>query len=376
MHIALNGWFWNQPHTGSGQYLRLLLHHLRLIAPELQLTLILPPGDNTLDNLPKNISLVTTKGPGGKLGKIWFEQRIFPKMVKRCGADIAHVPYWGPPLSSPVKLVTSILDVIPLVIPDYARGLGNRLYTSLVSTAASGSAHTITISDAAKADIVEHLGIAEESITTTYLAADDRFHPKIGAENDEAVREKYGLPDQFVLYIGGFDLRKQINLLLLAYTYVIQVEGEQVPLVLAGREPQWGTSVFPDMRQYAKELGITENLIWPGYIDEADKPALYRLADVMVFPTMLEGFGLPPLEAMACGTPVVANDIDVLQEVLGDSAFLTNNARKMAGAIIALLEQDPFRESMINLGLGRATAFSWRKTAQKTLEVYERVYRI
>ena len=93
----------------------------------------------------------------------------------------------------------------------------------------------------------------------------------------------------------------------------------------------------------------------------------------MVFPSMLEGFGLTPLEAMACGTPVVANNIDVLQEVLADGAFLTDSARKMAGAIIALLNQEPFRESMVNQGLGRATSFSWRKTARQTLAVYQSV---
>jgi glycosyltransferase involved in cell wall biosynthesis len=375
MHIALNGWFWDRPNTGSGQYLRRLLHAMQRVAPDTQFTLILPPHNTTPDNLPENTSILITRGPRGKLGKVWFEQRIFPKMVGQCQADIAHVPYWAPPLSCPAKLVTSILDVIPLVIPDYSRGFMNRLYTSLVSAAASGSAHTITISETAKADIVDYLNLPPESITTTHLAVESQYHPKLGAERDESVREKYGLPDQFVLYISGFDLRKQVNLLLLAYTYVIQAEGEYVPLVLAGREPKWGTLVFPDMRQYAEELGISENVYWPGYIDEEDKPSLYRLADVMVFPSMAEGFGFPVLEAMACGTPVGANNIDVIAEVVGDGAFLTNSAREMAGAIIALLNQEPLRESMINQGLAQATKFSWRKTAQQTLAVYERVLR-
>lgn len=375
MHIALNGWFWDQPNTGSGQYLRHLLHAMQRVAADAQFTLILPPHNHTADDLPANTNILITRGPRGKIGKVWFEQRIFPKMVRQCEADIAHVPYWAPPLSCPAKLITSILDVIPLVIPDYSRGIMNRLYTSLVSAAASGSAHTITISDAAKADIVEYLNLPPESITTTHLAVEEQYHPKLGAERDEEVREKYNLPDQFVLFISGFDLRKQVNLLLLAYTYVIQAEGDYVPLVLAGREPKWGTSVFPDMRKYAEELGITDNIVWPGYIDEADKPSLYRLADVMVFPSMAEGFGLPALEAMACGTPVVANNIDVIAEVVGDGAFLTSSAREMAGAIIALLNQEPLRESMINQGLAQATKFSWRKTAQQTLEVYQRVYR-
>jgi glycosyltransferase involved in cell wall biosynthesis len=189
------------------------------------------------------------------------------------------------------------------------------------------------------------------------------------------VRAKYNLPADYLFYIGGFDVRKQVNQLLLAYTYVVQAEGGEYPLVIAGREPQWGTPMFPDMRTYADELGISEHIHWIGYVDEADKPSLYRMARLSVFPSIYEGFGLPVLEAMASGTPVVANDIASIAEIAGDGAYLTEtgNARKMAGAIIALLEQKPLRETMINQGLARATHFSWRKTALETLKVYDNV---
>ncbi len=376
MHIAFNGWFWDQPHTGSGQYLRGLLHGLRRAAPDLQMTLVLPPHHTAAADLPRDVSLATTAGPGGKVGKVWFEQRIFPQMAGRVRADIAHVPYWAPPLTSPVPLVTSILDVIPLAIPDYARGVGARLYTALATAAARGSAHTITLSQASKADIVHYIGLPEASITPTYLAADEAYHPRLGAERDAEVRARYHLPDQFVLYLGGFDVRKNVNQLLLAYTYVGQAEGDNIPLVIAGREPAWGTTpMFPDLRRYAAELNITDYVRWIGYIEEADKPALYRLASVFAYPSLYEGFGLPVLEAMACGTPVVANDIPALAEIVGDGAFLveTGSARAMAGAIIALLLQRPFRDSMVNQCLARATYFSWRKTARETLAVYERV---
>lgn len=372
MHIALNGWFWDRPNTGSGQYLRNLLHHLCIVAPDVQFTLVLPPHNKTPDALPERVNWMTTDGPGGKFGKVWFEQRVFPRMALRCGADIAHVPYWGTPLSSPVRLVTSILDVIPLMLPVYARGIATRLYTGLVSAASSGSAHTITLSEAAKADIVTHLHLPPESITPTHLAADPRFHPKIGAERDDSVREKYRLPERFVLHIGGFDVRKQVNMLLDAYTYLAQ-SGEGVPLVLAGAEPQWGAPVFPDMRQYAAQLGLSEHIHWPGCIDEADKPSVIRLADVVVSASALEGFGLPVLEAMACGTPVVANSTAVTREVAGDGAFLTENAREMAGALVSVLNERPLRESLVTHGLARASQFSWRRTAQQTLAVYARV---
>jgi len=171
--------------------------------------------------------------------------------------------------------------------------------------------------------------------------------------------------------LGGFDYRKQVNQLLYAYSYVAQAEGDNYPLVMAGKEPDWGKPVFPDMRKYAEQLDISEYVEWIGYVDEADKPALYRLADVFVYPSMYEGFGLPPLEAMACGVPVVANALDVFKETLGDGAYLVENARSMGGAMIALLIQKPLRETMINQGLAQATRYTWRKTAQATLKVYE-----
>ncbi|MCB9457966.1 MAG: glycosyltransferase family 4 protein [Anaerolineaceae bacterium] len=375
MHIAYNGWFWDQPNNGSGMYLRHLLHTLRRIAPDLDMTLIVPPHNRSLDNLPENVSVVNASGRGGKLGKVLFEQRAYPQLVRRVNADIAHVPYWAPPLSSPARLVTSILDVIPLVMPEYAGGVAGRLYTSLVAAAANGSAHTLTLSNAAKADIIQYLGLPEDRVTPTYLAADSAYHPRMGRERDAAVREKYRLPDEFVLCLGQFDRRKNINQLLLAYTYVAQAEGDVYPLVLTGREPAWRDPLFPNMRKYADQLEISDLVQWIGYVDPEDMPSLYRLATVFVFPSLYEGFGLPVVEAMACGTPVVANEISCLPEIVGDGAYLVEagNAREMAGAILALLGQEALRDALINQGLARATHFNWRKTAQETLAVYEKV---
>lgn len=375
MHVALNAWFWDKPHTGSGQYLQRLVFALAKLAPDLTISLILPPHITTLrETLPPNVYPIHTTGRGGAFGKVWFEQRTFPRMVKACGADLAHVPYWGAPLSSPVKLITTVLDVVALLLPEYyATGFKQRAYNALVSASASGSDHIIAISDAAKADIVEQLHIPPDKITTTYLGIDDVFHPKLGAQTDYLVRQKYNLPPSFVLYLGGFDYRKQVNQLLYAYTYLAQVEGDNYPLVMAGKEPDWNKRVFPNMRKYAHDLGIADYIQWIGHVDEADKPALYRLSDLFVYPSMYEGFGLPPLEAMACGVPVVANALDVFKETLGGGAYLVENARTMGGAMIALLIQKPLRDTMINQGLAQATRYTWRKTAQATLSVYQKV---
>ena len=373
MHIAMNGWFWDQESTGSGQYLRQLVSHLKKAAPDLELSLILPPHIQRPDDVADGVQIIQTgaRQRSGRLAKVFFEQRTFPQAAKKINADLAHVPYWGAPLSCPIKLVTSVLDVIPLQFPIYNQGLLAHLYTSLVSAAARGSSHIITISETAKLDIEEQLNIPEEQITVTYLAADERFHPRLDSQRDEAVRNKYDLPEQFALYLGGFDWRKQVNTLLLAYTYVGEADGDAFPLVIAGQEPDWDDRLFPDLRQYSRRLKIEDYVRWIGFVDEADKPSLYRLADVFVFPSIYEGFGLMALEAMASGTPVVTSKAIVFEEVLEEAAYMVDDARQMAGAIIALLIQQPLRETMINQGLALASNYSWRKTAGETLAVYE-----
>ncbi len=377
MHVAINGWFWAEESTGSGQYLRHLVANLKKVSPSLQLSLVLPPHLPQAADLPAGVNAIKTSGmsPRGKAGKALFEQLAFPRIAGRINADIAHVPYWAPPLSCPVKLITTVLDVIPLQFPIYSRGLLTSLYTSLVSVAARGSNHIIAISETAKLDIEEYLGIPEDKISVAYLSHDLRFHPRLGSERDAAVREKYGLPERFTLYLGGFDWRKQVNMLLLAYTYVAEADGDTFPLVIAGREPAWDDQLFPDMRQYSSKLGLDNYVRWIGFVDEADKPSLYRLADVFAFPSLYEGFGLMALEALASGTPVVTSNALVFEEVLEDAVYMVDNAREMAGAIIALLIQQPLREAMINQGLALASKYSWRKTAQETLAVYEEVLR-
>jgi glycosyltransferase involved in cell wall biosynthesis len=374
MRVALNGWFWDQPHTGSGQYLRRLMAGLRKAAPELKLTLVLPGAGEARD-IPDGVEMLAVGGGRGNLAKVWFEQRRFPTAVGRANADIAHVPYWGAPLSSPAPLVVSILDAIPVMLPAYTRGFRQKLYVSLQTAAARGATEILTISAAAKADLIDELGLPESRVTVTPLAADEAFHPRMGAERDSGVKEKYGLPDRFVLYLGGFDQRKNVTQLLEAWRYVTKAEGAEVALVIAGAEPVWAEPMFPDLRQAARERDFDdEALRWIGRVDEADLPALYRLAEVFVYPSLYEGFGLPVLEAMASGTPVVANQIPVLEEISGDGAYLVpvGDARKMGGAILALLGQRDLYDTQRSRGLARATHFQWRKTARETLAVYEK----
>ncbi|MFO8112689.1 MAG: glycosyltransferase family 1 protein, partial [Desulfosalsimonadaceae bacterium] len=167
----------------------------------------------------------------------------------------------------------------------------------------------LTDSRASREDILTHLGLVPEQVHAVPLAAADHYGPE-PAPDEKAVRARYGLPERYVLYLGGFDVRKNLATVLATYRWVGPALGEACPLVIAGRLPERDTAFTPDPRRLMRHEEVDEHLVhFSGFVDEADKPALYRDAVAFVFPSLYEGFGLPPLEALACGTPVVGSDV-------------------------------------------------------------------
>jgi glycosyltransferase involved in cell wall biosynthesis len=377
MHVAINAYFWNRPFVGSGQYTRQLVYHLNRLVSDLTITLVFPqiPGESEPEAVPPDVQVKLTPCRAGNLGKVWFEQWSFPKACQEVGATLAHVPYWGAPLRSPVPIMVTVHDLTTLLVPAYNRGVKARLYNALVSASARGANHVITDSFASKLEIMEHLGVAEEGITAVYLAADPSFTPQQNNLVDMAILRKYNLPDFYILYLGGYENHKNVTTLLLAWTYVGQALGTDYPLVLAGKKPAKSSDAFPDYDAYISQLRIEEYVHWIGYVDEEDKPVLYRNAETFVFPSKREGFGLPVLEAMACGTPVVTSSATSLPEVVGDAGFTVDpdDARGLAGAIIATIIQDNLAAEMRQKSQKQAAEFSWEKTATETLLIYDRV---
>lgn len=373
MHVALNATFWNRPDTGSGQYLRQLVYHLNRLVSDLDITLVYPHPEPPA-GVPPSVHVRQVAARPGHLGKIWFEQRGFPRAAAEAGADVAHVPYWGPPLQSPLPVVVTVHDLITLRQREYRRGLRARLYNALVAAAVRGAGQVITDSEFSRQEIVAHLQIPAGQVTAIPLAPAPQYRAQSELLLDMAVRRKYDLPEFYVLYLGGYTLHKNVPTLLHAYTYVAQAMGEDYPLVLAGRIPRPGPST-PDYNDYVRQLRLGDSVRWIGYVDEEDKPALYRGALCFAFPSRYEGFGLPPLEAMACGAPVVTTDASSLPEVVGDAAFAVSpdDARQMAGAIISILIEEPLAEELKQKGLQRAAEFSWQETATQTLLVYDRL---
>jgi glycosyltransferase involved in cell wall biosynthesis len=391
MHVAINGMFWSQPAVGSGQYLRGLLDALLRVAPEHTYTLLLPAfkydeGQTTNDqNDPKRSSFVrrpssvVVRTPfdrrSANLAKLWFEQVGAPSAAARLGADLLHVPYFAPPLRSRVPVVATILDIIPLLLPEYRGGVAVRAYMRLAALAARRVDRAIAISEYSRRDIIVHVRLAPERVTTVPLAAGPHYHSSEHLHAAACVAERYGLPEPFVYYVGGLDARKNVATLVRAFARMRRAGGPPAMLAIAGRSLGGDPRLFPDLDALIAAEGVEG---WVRRIDvpPADGPLLYQAAAVFAYPSRYEGFGLPPLEALACGTPTVVAEASSLPEVVGDAALRVppGDIAGWATALWRLLSDDALRAELRARGRRRAAQFSYERAAHSTLEIYQASY--
>jgi len=380
MRIAINAWYLNRPGTGSGQYLQGLLRAWSECGTEHQLLLAAPMDyyDHDLPGLQTELWPLPSSRWRSNLGKLLFEQVAFPRICRRWEADVAHVPYWGSPLRPPVPTVVTVHDLIPLLLPAYRGNRLVQLYSSLVSASARRAVLVLTDSLASKRDIEQHLRLPPEQVRCIYLAVDDRFVPQPVPE-DSTIRLRYGLPDpsqpaeasRYVLYLAGHDVRKNVATLVEAFATVAQAD-DDVILVIGGKLPERDDPVLFDPRPLIDALGLSGRVRMTGWVDEADKPALLRGAACAVFASRYEGFGLPVLEALACGTPMITSYMSSLPELLGDAGFAVDpdDAQGLAGAILACLVDESLAAELKQRGIEQAARFSWAQTAQQTLDAY------
>jgi glycosyltransferase involved in cell wall biosynthesis len=373
VRIAVNAWFLDQPGTGSGQYLRGLLRAMPDLAPDHEFLLVLParPAGLQLPGLNVETAAYQSRLWQSNLGKVLFEQIAFPRACRRWGAQVAHVPYWGSALWPAVPTVVTIHDLIPLLLPAYRGGPLVRLYTRLVSASARRAALILTDSLASKRDIEACLGLPPERIRSIYLAQDEQFAPG-PAPDDPAIRDGYGLPARYILYLAGHDVRKNVAGMVKAFDIVARADGD-VSLVIGGRLPARADPPFFDPRPLIASLDLGSRVCLTGWVEESHKPALYRGAACAVFPSYYEGFGLPVLEALACGTPLVTSHAGSLPELAGDAAFALDpdDVPGLAGAILACLTDERLVAGLRQRGPAQAARFTWAQAARETLAAYE-----
>ena len=367
------------PLSGSAVYATNLAAHLPREAPDLSFRLFvrnahLPP-EHGMNAQPVHTPLArfnTGRGVGARADKLFWETLSLPAASARRGQAVLHSLHFAAPVLSAAPVVVTIHDVIPLVLPGYHRSRQAALYSRFMSWASRRAAAVITVSQHSKRDIVRVLRLPEERVRVTYEAADERFAPAPVAGEACALRERYGLPERFLLYIGGAERRKNIETLVRAWAPISgRMRRNEVKLVVVATFPP-PDALYPDVPGLARSLGIADDMVFVSRVAEQDKPALYRAAIGLLFPSRYEGFGFPPLEAMACGTPVAASNASSLPEVVGDGGLLLHpdDVAGWSDAMVALTESHPMREELRRRGLREARRFSWRETARQTADVY------
>ncbi|HHH42326.1 MAG TPA: glycosyltransferase family 1 protein [Chloroflexi bacterium] len=368
--IAFDARYINDRYHGIGRYAFRLLEAMVAAAPERTFIVFRGRGqDSRFDwsGLAARPNVELREGPWPLY---WpHEQLLWPLLLRRSRADLFHTPYFAAPLLAPCPVVVTVHDLIFDRYPAYMPwGWARPYYRLLMAWGTRRAKRVIAVSQATAADLTHFYGTPPERIAVVPEGVDPGFAPPSDPDRRRALRWRYGLLRPFVLTVGARRPHKNLGRLVRAFSRV----AVEVPhdLVFVGEaDPR-----FPDeARQAVIEEGIGHRVRFLGWVAEADLPGLYSLADLVVLPSLVEGFGLPALEAMACGTPVLAAATSSLPEVVGEAGVLVDphDVSAMAGALRGLLHDEALRCRLSEMGRQRAATFTWAATAQRTLEVYE-----
>ncbi len=275
------------------------------------------------------------------------------------------------PLLWSKRSVITVHDLINLLQPGYHGRINRIKYRLLLKLALKWADRIITVSSYTKDEIVKHLNADNSKIKVVHLAADSMFKPIKNKRKIDKTKTKYKIEGSYILSVGKSYTHKNIPHLIRAFKKVTTDGNSEHLLVLVG-EKYWGPANFEVMKTI-EDLQLGKRVIWPGYVDDEDMPSLYSGAELFVMPSYYEGFGLPLLEAMSCGTPVIASNATSIPEVLGDAGILVSpfDVDELAQSMLTLLKDETKRKELIEKGLERSRMFSWEKCAKETCDVYK-----
>lgn len=303
-------------------------------------------------------------------------QLLVPSTLRRAPVDVFHfLAHGDAPVQLPPRTVVTVHDLILFVMPhlyEHEKPLRYRAGRMLERPVFDRAGLLIADSDATRDDLVRLMGVPPGHVRVVPLGVNTRFRPHAPQETT-AVRARFGLRRPYLLYVGGIDPRKNVPRLLEAWARLRARRAATPDLALAGAIER--DEHFPALLAQARALGAGDALRVLGFVADEELPALLSAAEAFVFPSLYEGFGLPPLEAMACGTPVVASRAGSLPEVLGEAALLVppDDPGALEDALARLLDDGALRATLRERGLARATEFTWERTARQTLEAYREV---
>jgi len=299
-----------------------------------------------------------------------FEPYLLGLELLQYSLNLLHSPDFIPPFGGRFKSIITIHDLAFLHYPNFLTRESARYY-GRIDQAVRRTDHIIAVSESTRRDIINLLGVPDDKITVIYEAADPLYRPLGRAEAMRFVRDRFGLPERFILFVSTIEPRKNVQGLLRAYRQFLDDYKLDVGLALAGARG-W---LFEEVFQLVDELDLRQACHFLGKVSREELLYLYNAARCLAHPAFYEGFGLTPLEAMACGTPTVVSNVSSLPEVVGDAALLVDpeDEEELIVALWRLVTDDDLWAELRDKGFKRARAFSWDKTARRTLEVYRRV---
>jgi len=356
---------------GIGTYIRNLLRHLGRLDRETEFVVFCRPEDReTLSSIGENFRPVVETSANYSIA----EQLRIPLALRREGVTLFHAPHYVLPPLVRCRSVVTIHDCIHLMFPQY---LPNRMALAYartsISLAARRATRVMTVSESSKRDILRFVDVEPARIDVIYNAYDERFGVEPGEDDVVRVRERYQLHDEFVLYAGNVKPHKNLERLIDAFSLVRKRGLDHLKLVLIGDE----ISRYAALRRAVHQHQLHKYVRFLGYLPQETLAVMYRLAGVFVFPSLYEGFGLPPLEAMASGTPVVTSNVSSLPEVAADAAVLVDpyDPGAIADGIQRVLTNEDLRADLRRRGLARARQFSWEQSVRRVREIYSEACR-
>ena len=332
--------------------------------------LFVRPGNRRLFQRPEsNFHTVVVRLPSLPSRRLWQLGHLYlARWAHRL--DVIDLPESPMPGFLSKRAVAMVHDITPVLFPSFLLAKGRLFYQRALAFGARHLGRITVPSQCTKDDLVRHLSADPERVTVVSRGVDPRFQPAQHFEPMAAVKRRHHLPDRFILYVGTLEPRKNLPRLIGAYRR-LREEGVRHGLVIAGARGWLCDDVF----EAAGRDGLGEHVVFTGHVNEDDLLALYQSADVFAYPSLYEGFGLPVLEAMACGVPVVCSDRGSLPEVAGDAALLVDPTDEpaLAAALVRALHDEDLRREMVARGLRRAGEFTWDRVARSFLLVYREV---
>lgn len=357
--------------TGAGNYIVELLRALHRLDLPLDLCVFCTATGRDQIGLPEKIGFqyVTVPALHPALRLLWEQVRL-PRLAKQHRLDLLHSPHYTRPLRLPCRSVVTLHDMTLFLFPELHTLPKRFFFRWMIRFSARSANALLTISESTRQDAMRILGIAPQRIHTTLLAALPEHQPVSDPDRLQATRQKYSLPEQFILYVGVLEPRKNLPVLFQAFAH-LRSRFPGYRLIIAGK-PGW---MVEQIKSQLEALQLGDSVQFTGYVQAEDLPVVYNLARVSVYPSLYEGFGLPVLESLACGTPVITTNVSSMPEAAGDAGLLVppGDVPALEAALDRLLSDPAERERRSRLGLEHARSFTWERTAQETYQVYRQV---